>query len=89
MYYVAPNAKLKFKFITPGSFAGSTILILAAMGFDYYISNFASYDKTYGSIGGFIILMLWLYITGFVLLLGAEINSVYRNIKQTNDKDQK
>ena len=87
MYYFAPNAKLKFKFITPGSFAGATILILAAIGFDYYISNFASYDKTYGSIAGFIILMLWLYVTGFVLLLGAEINSVYRNIKKTKHKE--
>ena len=87
MYYIAPNTKLKFRFITPGSFAGSTILIIAALGFDYYLSNFASYDQLYGGIAGFIILMLWLYISGFVLLLGAEINSVYRNIRLDEKKE--
>lgn len=73
MYYVAPNTKLKFKFITPGGLAGSIILIIAAIVFDY------SFDNTYGSIASFIILMLWLYVASFVLLLGAEINSVYRD----------
>ena len=77
LYYFAPNSKLPFRFITPGSLFGSTVLILAAVGFDYYISNFANYDKTYGSIGGIVVYMVWLYIGSFVLLVGAEINGVY------------
>ena len=82
LYYLAPNCKPKFRFVTPGSLFGSSVLILTAIGFDYYISNFSSYDRTYGSIGGIIIYMLWLYMGSFVMLLGAEINGVYEKIEK-------
>ncbi len=75
VYYLAPSQKQEFKFISIGSCFSSIALVLAAIGFNFYISNLASYNQIYGSIGGVIIYMLWLYITGFILLFGAEINA--------------
>lgn len=80
LYYLAPNTKLPFRFITPGSLVGATLIIVAALSFDYYISNFGSYNKTYGSIGGIIVFMVWVYIASFVILVGAEINAVYEDL---------
>lgn len=74
IYYFAPNVKQKFKFITVGSLFGSTLLILASIGFAIYTQNFADYSATYGSIGAVIILMLWLYMAGLVILIGSVIN---------------
>ncbi len=74
IYRFAPNVEQKFRFITPGSLIGAALLILVSLGFAAYTSNFADYDATYGSIGAVIILMLWLYITGLVILFGSEIN---------------
>lgn len=74
IYYFAPNVKQKFKFITPGSLFGSTLLILASLGFTAYTRNFADYSATYGSIGAVIVLMLWLYMAGLVILIGSVIN---------------
>ncbi len=76
IYRYAPNVEQKFSFITPGSIFGVTLLILASLGFALYASNFADYSATYGSIGAVIILMLWLYIAGVVILLGSEINAL-------------
>lgn len=76
IYWLGPNVDQKFKFITPGSVFGVLGIIIASYGFKVYVANFASYDKTYGSLGGVIVLMLWLYVAGIVLLLGAEINSL-------------
>jgi len=74
VYYIAPNVEQKFRFVTPGSIFGVTLLLLASLGFAAYTRNFADYDATYGSIGAVIVLMLWLYITGLVILIGSEIN---------------
>lgn len=75
-YKFAPNVEQRFRFITPGSVFGSILLILASLAFSVYIRNFANYGATYGSIGAVIILMLWLYIAGFVILIGSEINAL-------------
>ena len=74
IYYLAPNSKQKFKYVTPGSLIGTTVIIITTLGFDYYVSNITDYNKTYGSLGGVMAYMLWIYISGFVLLLSAEIN---------------
>ncbi|MEX1039786.1 MAG: YihY/virulence factor BrkB family protein [Pirellulaceae bacterium] len=74
IYYFAPNVKQKFKFITVGSLFGSTLMILASLAFAAYTRNFADYNATYGSIGAVIILMLWLYMAGLVILIGSVIN---------------
>jgi membrane protein len=76
MYYLAPNVKQKFVFITPGSVAGVLLLTVASLGFAWYVQNFANYSATYGSIGAVIVLMLWLYITGITILFGSEVNAL-------------
>lgn len=73
-YKFGPNVEQRFRFITPGSVFGSIMLILASLVFSFYINNFGNYDATYGSIGAVIVLMFWLYIAGFVMLVGSEIN---------------
>jgi membrane protein len=76
IYRYAPNVEQKFSFITPGSILGVTLLIAVSLGFAIYTSNFADYSATYGSIGAVIILMLWLYTAGLVILIGSEINAL-------------
>jgi membrane protein len=76
IYRYAPNVEQKFSFITPGSVLGVALLIIVSLGFAIYTSNFADYSATYGSIGAVIILMLWLYIAGLVILIGSEINAL-------------
>lgn len=76
IYRYAPNARQPFRFITPGSSLGVILPVAASLGFSFYVWNFANYDATYGSIGAVIILMLWLYITSLVILLGSEVNDL-------------
>ncbi|MEW5744798.1 MAG: YihY/virulence factor BrkB family protein [Nitrospirota bacterium] len=76
IYRYGPNVEQKFVFITPGSVLGVTLLIIASLVFAVYTRNFADYSATYGSIGAVIILMLWLYIAGLVILIGSEINAL-------------
>lgn len=75
-YFLLPNVEQKFKFITPGSVMGVIIWLVASLGFSVYVANFGKYDATYGSLGGVIVMLLWMWISGQVLLLGAEINSI-------------
>jgi len=76
IYYLTPDVVQKWKWISPGSIVAIPSWIVVSLGFSYYINNFSSYDKTYGSLGAVIILLLWLYISGFIILAGAVINSV-------------
>jgi len=76
IYYLAPNVDQRFVFITPGSIIGVTVLLLASLGFSWYAQNFGDYNAMYGSIGAVIVLMLWLYIAGLVILLGSEVNAL-------------
>ena len=75
-YYLLPDVEQRFKFITPGSMIGTLIWFLASWSFGVYASHFGSYDVTYGSIGGVIVLLTWFYITGFILLMGGEMNAI-------------
>jgi membrane protein len=75
-YYLLPDVKQKFKFITPGSVVGTIVWLLATWGFSVYASNFGSYNVTYGSIGAVIVLLTWFYITGFIFLMGGEMNAI-------------
>jgi len=74
LYYVLPDVEQTFKFITPGSALGVVLWVVASWGFSRYVSSFGSYDKTYGSLGGVIVLLLWMWISSLVLLVGAEVN---------------
>jgi membrane protein len=76
LYHFLPDVQQKFRFISPGSLIGTLLWLVASYGFSIYVQHFGSYDKTYGSIGGVMILMTWLYLTAVVFILGGEINAV-------------
>ena len=76
MYYAAPNAKLPgFRWITPGSVAAVLLWIAASVAFAFYVANFGSYDKTYGTLGGVITFLIWLWIGNLAVLFGLELNA--------------
>jgi membrane protein len=75
VYYFAPAAKQHWRWVTPGSAVALVLWLAMSFGLRLYVSRFTDYSATYGSIGGVILLMLWLYLTGFALLVGAEINA--------------
>jgi membrane protein len=76
LYYLAPDAKLPFKWITPGGFMATILLFLADGALSYYVSKLGNYGQIYGQLGAVIVFMLWLYVTGLMVLLGLEINAV-------------
>lgn len=81
IYYVAPNVKQPFSFITPGAVLAVVVWIIASLGFSLYVANFANYSATYGSLGGVVVLLFYFFISTAVLLLGAEINSEIHHAK--------
>ena len=76
LYYFLPDVEQEWRFITPGSVLGSVLWLLATYGFSFYAEHFGTYDKTYGSIGGVIVLLTWLWISALVFLLGGEVNAL-------------
>ena len=90
MYYVLPDVKQEFRFITPGSVLAVVVWIIASLGFAFYVKTFADYNAMYGSIGAIIVLLLYFYISSAVLLLGAEMNAVIEHMSaQGKDKGEK
>ena len=76
LFYSAPNVKLAgFKWVTPGALLAIVLWLVASAAFAFYAANFGSYDKTYGTLGGLVCLLVWLWITNVALLLGMELNS--------------
>jgi membrane protein len=86
IYYVMPDVKQEFRFITPGSVLAVVVWIIASLGFGLYVKMFANYNAMYGSIGAIIVLLLYFYISAAVLLLGAEMNAVIEHMS-TEGKD--
>jgi membrane protein len=77
VYYAAPNVEIRhWRYITPGAVFGVLAWLLASAAFFFYVSSFASYSATYGAFATVVILLIWLYLTSAVLLLGAELNAV-------------
>jgi membrane protein len=81
VYHLAPAARRPWHWITPGSVFAAAAWVLASLGLRVYVASFADVNKTYGSIGGVILLVLWLYATGVALLLGAEIDSEIASVR--------
>ncbi|CAM5315529.1 YihY/virulence factor BrkB family protein [Streptomyces canus] len=76
LYWGTPNAKVKgFRWITPGSFLALVIWLVASAGFAFYVANFASYNKTYGTMAGVIVFLVWLWISNLAILLGLEFDA--------------
>jgi membrane protein len=76
LYRYAPDRdKPKWSWASPGSVVATVLWVLASVGFSVYVNAFGNYNKTYGALAGIIILMFWLYLTAFVVLVGAELNA--------------
>jgi membrane protein len=76
LYYASPNARLRgFVWLTPGAVLALVLWALASTGFALFVANFGSYDKTYGTLGGVVILLIWMWITNLAILLGHELNA--------------
>jgi membrane protein len=78
LYYAAPNVKVKkrgFRWVTRGALLGLVVWLIASVAFAFYVANFGSYNKTYGTLGGLIATLVWLWLTNIALLLGLELNS--------------
>ncbi|MGN7388695.1 YihY/virulence factor BrkB family protein [Sporosarcina sp. SAFN-015] len=82
LYWVVPNLKVRLKSAMPGALFATTGWILTSLAFSFYVGNFANYSKTYGSIGGIIVLMMWLYFSAIILMLGGQLNAVMTERKQ-------
>jgi membrane protein len=75
VYYFAPDAEQDWVWLTPGSILATLLWLTASLGSKWYIAYMGSYTETYGVVGGVMILMLWFYLSGVALLLGAELNA--------------
>ena len=76
IYYFAPDVDQDFVWITPGSLVATLLWLAGSLAFRLYVVNFGSYNETYGAIGGVMVLLLWLYLTGLVVVIGAEMNAL-------------
>ncbi len=75
LYFASPNAKVRKKWVSPGALLTLVTWILASVAFAFYVANFGSYNKTYGTMGGVVVFLLWLWITNIAVLLGVEFNA--------------
>jgi membrane protein len=76
LYWAAPNVKQPgFRWISPGGVVGVLLWLVASAAFAFYVANFSSYNKTYGTLAGMIIFLVWLWISNIAILLGAEFNA--------------
>lgn len=84
LYHYGPSKRLKYRFISAGSTLATLLTIISSTGFAYFVNNFGEYNKLYGSIGTLIVVMLWLYITSIVLLIGFELNASICRARDSN-----
>jgi membrane protein len=75
IYFFAPDAQQDWVWITPGSLIATTLWVIGSLGFRFYAVNWGNYEKTYGAIGGVILLLLWFYLSGLVIVIGSEMNA--------------
>lgn len=83
LYYVAPNVRQpRFRWLTPGGALALAVWLLASGGFGIYVSNFASYDQTYGTLGTVVVFMVWLWVSNLAVLFGAEFDAETERARQ-------
>jgi membrane protein len=86
LYYASPNVKLRgFRWVTPGSVVAVAVWAVASAGFAFYVANFGSYDKTYGTLGGLVILLIWFWITNLAILFGHQLNAERERSLEINE----
>jgi membrane protein len=76
IYYAAPNIKQPFRLLSPGAVLAVSVWIIASIAFAFYVQSFGDYNKTYGSMGAVVILLLYFFLSAAVMLFGAEVNAV-------------
>jgi membrane protein len=88
LYRYAPNVPNRpWRWVTPGSIVATLVWVAATFAFSFYVKNFGSYNATYGSLAAVIIFLTWLYLSAYIVLLGAELNSVVeRHAAETGKK---
>lgn len=82
LYWLAPNKKLTTISVLPGAIFSTIGWTLMSLVFSFYVNNFGNYSATYGSIGAIIVLLIWLYLSGIIIMIGGEINAMYSNCKK-------
>jgi membrane protein len=75
VYYIAPDAEQEWVWVTPGAVVAATLWVIASLLFRLYVVAFGNYQQTYGALGGVIMLLLWFYLSGLALVIGAEVNA--------------
>lgn len=75
IYHFAPNLDREFAWLTPGSLLATVLWFAGSLGFRFYVVNFGSYNESYGTVGGVMVLLLWLYLSGLAIIIGAELNA--------------
>lgn len=88
LYKVLPDRNLTFKEVWPGALFTTLTWIFASLLFSFYVNNFAAYEKIYGSIGGIIALLVWLYVSTLIILLGGEINAFHLYLHKEEFKEK-
>jgi membrane protein len=86
LFHLGPALKNKWKLFTPGSIFATIFIIVTSIVFNYYINNFAQYNKVYGSIGTLMIILLWMYFNSIILLTGFELNASILNASSNKEK---
>ncbi len=76
LYFLAPDVHLAFRHVLPGAIVATIGWQIISLGFSFYVSHFTHFTSTYGSLGGVIILMMWFFLTGLILMIGGEVNAV-------------
>lgn len=82
VYNYGPVRSRNWRFISPGSILATLLIILSSQGFGFYVENFSTYNKFYGSIGTLMIMLLWIYINAFGLIIGFELNASMSGVRQ-------
>ncbi|MBM6403108.1 YihY family inner membrane protein [Phycicoccus sp. CSK15P-2] len=83
LYWATPNIRQpRFRWLSPGAVAAILVWVLASVAFGFYIANFGKYQSTYGSLGGVIVFLLWLWLTNIALLLGAEVDAELERVRE-------
>ena len=76
LYYALPDVKQKLRFLLPGAVLAGLLWLLVSFGFSLYVRHFGNYEATYGTLGGIIIFLVWMYLSSLTVLIGAEVNAI-------------
>jgi membrane protein len=87
IYKFTPNLRLRFREVLPGAIFATMGWVVTSILFSFYVNNFGNYTKTYGSIGGIIVLLTWLYLSSILIVLGGEINATLHFIREGKHKE--